>query len=98
MPSPYMIYLSTWLLGMARYMTIPFDSSILAILFEERILATASYAINIVPEDQGLAAPYITALDFRISNPRTAMTALAMTLIIAIIPLYVYNIYIIYSF
>jgi hypothetical protein len=46
MPSPYMIYLSTWLLGMARYMTIPFNSSILTILFEERILATASSAIN----------------------------------------------------
>jgi len=53
MPSPYMIYLSTWLLGMARYMTIPFNSSILTILFEERILATASSAINMYRQIRG---------------------------------------------
>ncbi|MEM4970362.1 MAG: MFS transporter [Sulfolobales archaeon] len=85
-PTPPILYLLAGLLGMARYITTPLNSSILALSFEERILATASSAVNMFWQISGLAAPYITALGFRMTSPKIVMLSLAMTPVLAIIP------------
>ncbi|MEM1610879.1 MAG: MFS transporter [Sulfolobales archaeon] len=85
-PTPPILYLLAGLLGMARYITTPLNSSILALSFEERVLATASSAVNMFWQISGLAAPYITALGFGMMSPKIVMLSLAMTPALAIIP------------
>jgi len=85
-PHTPLVFSLAGVLGASRFITTPLNSTILAMAFEERILATASSTVNMLWQLSGLAAPYITAIALEALPPWEAMAISALAPILSIAP------------